>query len=55
MINVEGTWKYKYYKSKVATISKRCTKLELDEEIYDSLNKDYNMLIMKYLLFKEIQ
>ena len=50
--NDDGIWEGRNCKSKVASVGKKCTKLELEDEIYDGLQLDWNACIirMKYFL-----
>ena len=48
--NDDGIWEGRNCKSKVASVGKKCTKLELEDEIYDGLQLDRNACIIKYSL-----
>ena len=48
--NDDGIWEDRNCKNKVASVGKKCTKLELEDEIYDGLQLNHNayIIIMKY-------
>ena len=43
----DGTWEYVNYKTKVISILKRCTKSELEDEVYECLEVYRNAYHMK--------
>ena len=49
--NDDGIWEGRNCKSKVASVGKKCTKLELEDEIYDGLQLDRNACIIRMKYF----
>ena len=49
--NDNGIWEGRNCKSKVASVGKKCTKLELEDEIYDGLQLDRNACIIRMKYF----
>ena len=52
--NDDGIWEGRNCKSKVASVGKKCTKLELEDEIYDDLHLDRNAYIIRIKYFFDL-
>ena len=49
--NDDGIWECRNNQSKVASVGKKCTKLELEDEIFDGLHLDQNACIIRMKYF----
>ena len=49
--NGDSIWEGRNCKSKAASVGKKCTKLELEDEIYDGLHLDWNACIIRMKYF----
>ena len=45
--NDDGLWEYQNGESTMVSVSKRCTKLELEDEIFESTEIDRNEYLLK--------